>query len=232
MNSCELFENYLKNKDNLLKSFKKSKKLKFIHITKTAGTSIERFGNSIDVKWGKHDNDYLISYSVEKYHNRNFWHIPRRYFLKDPYQDVDTFTIVRNPYTRLVSEFYCPWTSHYKKYKKEPYKLTKEEFNQFIQNMIMNNTEFVSGLNQYLYTHNKEGKQIVTHILKFENIKTEFPLLMKQYYDIDNAILPYLNKSNIQKKFGVKDLTSTTISMINSVYEKDFYYFQYSKLES
>jgi len=74
-----------------------NKELKFIHITKCAGTFIEDLGYENDILWGKFHEEY------------GFWHsifIDRDKKLKEKY---DWFMIVRNPYTRILSEYYCKW---------------------------------------------------------------------------------------------------------------------------
>jgi len=52
------------------------------------------------------------------------WHTPPK-LLKQcvnrslyPYNDADLFTIVRNPYSRVISEYYCPWDGFQPKYRR------------------------------------------------------------------------------------------------------------------
>ena len=73
------------------------KQLKFIHITKCAGTTIENVGKKNNVLWGRFHKEY------------GWWHeiFPNKsQELKLKY---DWFVIIRNPYERLISEFYCKW---------------------------------------------------------------------------------------------------------------------------
>ena len=84
----------------------KKKELKFIHITKAAGTSIEDIGNKRGLKWGRFDKE-------QKYKTKpispSFWHTPFTE-LDDSYKrKYDWFVVVRNPYTRILSEYYCKW---------------------------------------------------------------------------------------------------------------------------
>ena len=42
------------------------------------------------------------------------WHVPPKYLTsfhprQNPYVQADLFTVIRNPYSRFVSEFHCPW---------------------------------------------------------------------------------------------------------------------------
>jgi hypothetical protein len=70
------------------------KPLKFIHISKTGGTTIENVAIEKNIKWGKRDIEYsdythtLTKFTDIKIINQNDW-----------------FTVVRNPYSRIVSEF-------------------------------------------------------------------------------------------------------------------------------
>lgn len=74
------------------------RELKFIHITKTAGTCIENAGRKNRIQWGRHHTEY------------GEWH---EYFPSKPAElklKYDWFLVVRNPYERTLSEYY----SHHK----------------------------------------------------------------------------------------------------------------------
>jgi hypothetical protein len=67
--------------------------LKFVHIPKTGGTSIETAAKELGINWGKYErqNQYLI-------HGINKWHTPQRI-------EGVVFCVVRNPYERILSNF-------------------------------------------------------------------------------------------------------------------------------
>lgn len=79
------------------------KKLKFIHCTKCAGTYIEDLGIKYNLKWGRFHKEY-------GWHHEKFKQLS--YNLKNKY---DWFMIVRNPYDRILSEYYCKWAGIGKK---------------------------------------------------------------------------------------------------------------------
>ena len=72
-----------------------AKPLKFMHITKTAGTAIEKLGFDQQLFWGRHHTNADARYG--------FWHeLPQR--KNQTYLALfDWFTVVRNPYDRLYS---------------------------------------------------------------------------------------------------------------------------------
>lgn len=138
---------------------------------------------------------------------------------KYPYpNDIKLFTVVRNPYDRIISECFCKWGGKYCN------KLnTQDDLNNFIFEQVSKaeDTSFFHFFPQYSYTHNK--KCFVVHILKYENIEIEFNNLMN-LYDID------INNGNTSHKFTINDISRGNMDLINDVYHYDFVYFNYIKM--
>lgn len=210
----------LKNKVKLDTKYKKDD-IKFIHITKTAGTTIENIGNEHGYNWGRFDKNYLENFNknlkFDKFSGKSIWHIPLQYFKTNPYKNKILFTIVRNPYKRCVSEYYCPWTGNKNKHA------NIQEFNKWIQNKLTQN-DILSFLpyNEY-FSYN--DKIIINYILYFENLEQEFNNLFKNI-KLDR----YDNKSMSFKKYDINNLNETTIKMINDKYHKDFILFKYKMI--
>ena len=197
------------------------KKLKFIHITKCAGSFIEKIGKENNMKWGKYHNEY------------GFWHnylITRSNELKYKY---DWFMIVRNPYDRILSEYYCKWRGIGGKNIRH----SKEEFNKFLIQKINNRTPKTicdyhidfHYCEQYKYL----DPSVNIHIIKFENMYQELTLLFKKYNL--NIVLPKKkvnsrNDHNSKFLFTVNDFNPKLVSLINNVYHKDFQLFGYKKM--
>ena len=195
------------------------KQLKFIHITKTAGTSIEDIGSTNNIKWGRFHTKYRSIY--KKYINYEPWHCIFKYLPISLKYKYDWFMVVRNPYTRIISEF------HYDLLRciNNLYIYDKKMFNHFIQLKIISRLKEGSHYTeQHLYYDN--DKNIKIHVLKFENIKEDFNQLMRQY-NLNIKLNIHVNKQKI-KKFTVKDLNETSINLIKKIYKKDFEMFGYS----
>jgi len=97
-----------------------------LHVPKTAGEALEEAARKRDVHWGwcrfplsKNGGARGYRYcrgsppfaagGTWPIHTIDFWHIPRQYFpfkAVDPYLDAEIFVTVRDPFRRLVSEFY------------------------------------------------------------------------------------------------------------------------------
>lgn len=188
-------------------------KLKFIHITKTGGSSIENVGKKHNLYWGRFHKEYA-----------HRWHKPFVFIdqkIKDKY---DWFTVVRNPYTRIVSEFYCKWVNPQNK------NVTDAQFNRFIIKYInARNTDKTLDFHyreQCLYIDTTISKKL--HILKFEDLKNEFDNLMIQY-NVPHIILDeHINTGYLGNRFTIKNLSKDTISLIQEVYQKDFELFNYN----
>ena len=78
-------------------------------------------------------------------------------------------------------------------------------------------------IKQYLYLND----DIKIHVLKFENLKSDFDSLMK-IYNIDLTLDRLDNFNN--KIFGVKDIDHENIKLINEYFDKDFQLFSYDKI--
>lgn len=93
--------------------------LEFLHITKTGGTSVEDLGRRLGFDWGFNDRKHLEPYFLETIQGSEIgchsaeWHWPKQAFKKNPYLKCKsdaactkkTFTVVRHPFSRVVSEF-------------------------------------------------------------------------------------------------------------------------------
>ena len=199
------------------------KELKFIHITKTGGTSIEDIGNAHGKKWGRFHSEYKAKDRRNcRWNDR--WHdkfilLPDNLKLK-----YDWFVIIRNPYERIISEYYCRWGGWGIKNK---LKSSKEKFNDNIKKKILKNHKKMSS--HWVPQHFYIDLNVKIHIIKYENLTEEFNELMKKYnYDI--TLNKHSNKG--KKKFTLNDLSDEVISLINNIYDKDFEMFGYKKINT
>ena len=187
-----------------------NKELKFIHITKTAGTSIENAGIKQNIKWGRFHKEY------------GFWHIPFIKIDKQIRDKYDWFLIVRNPYTRILSEYYCKWGGVSNFY------MTVTYMNGYLIRKIKNRSEEFPKchyVEQYKYVDDTSK----IHILRFENLEKEFYDLMKMY-NLENVILEKTNSKPASAPYTVNDFSNELIDLINDVYDKDFKLFGYDKI--
>lgn len=216
----QIFKSHIPNRRNFSNNptfF--SKELKFIHITKCAGTAIEEAGKKIGIKWGKYHCEYYKPCG-------GFWHKPFLEVADDVKRKYDWFVVVRNPYDRILSEYYCEWGGNGKNITH-----SVEDFNSFlIKKIIQRASHPYTGhfVEQYKYI------DYITkiHIIKYENLDAEFNALMKMY-NINNITLEKTNtvtENNINTTlFTVKDFSEELIKTINLAYEKDFDAFGYIK---
>jgi hypothetical protein len=206
------------------------KELKFIHITKNGGTSIEKTAQKHNILWGKYDTEY----KYHTYPNKNkfkSWHDVL--CDKDYINKYDWFMVVRNPYTRILSEYNCDWGGIGQLKTKQ----TKEEMNRFLiktihdyQKIYQNKPsrmKFAPGhyrvQSDYLLTGTK------LYILKFESLSTHFNKLM-EIYGLSDLTLEHHNSSSSKKNpndFTIEDFSDELITLINKVYYDDFTNFGY-----
>jgi len=191
------------------------KELKFIHITKTAGTSIENAGAASGLQWGLYHTEYGWHHQVTS--------------LVSPalLNKYDWFMVVRNPYNRILSEYHCKWGGPQPivslgLFKKR--KTPKESMNEYLIRRIRSAS--LSG-NHYTPQTRYLHPSATIHVLKFEHLQTEFDALMATY-GLKGLVLKRENTTT--KRFEVSDFSPELIALINEVYHEDFVRFGYPKL--
>lgn len=236
----------------------KQKRLEFVHIPKTGGTAIETAAMKQKLKWGiKHFRGQKWIQSTPP------WHLTPDHFFnnvtelnstsKNPYLNATLFAVVRNPYTRIISEYYFRQLAVLQR------NLTQVEdstlFNNYVRNQLgkmkqakrarMVGNSFERGDNayyqqnghfipQYDYIYSDTQQRMVDYVIHYEMLATEFQSLMKMY-NIKNMTLSQergRSSEQVKKSLSVANLTVDNIRLIDSVYARDFVTFGYPTIST
>ena len=114
-------------------SHKQTKKVVFVHIPKCAGTSIENAGKKLGYHWGRFAH-FQDKFDTSTFGQSPKWHTPQKY-LPIYYKNTLRFCVVRNPYTRILSD-YKYFMKHYPQLirtkSKTHYNCSNQDFNDFL----------------------------------------------------------------------------------------------------
>ena len=185
----------------------------FVHIPKNAGTSIKIFfgmkGPKDMLPLSQHDT---IKDIKEKIPNK--------------YKEYKKFTIVRNPYSRMISWFF------YLKKKTNPTNFITGEVNKE-QLEFKKNVDFKQWVKSDFKYFNVYSRDLLmpqynwvdetVTVLKFENLKEELEKFFK--YKIN---IPHNNATNHEKYINYYDQES--LDIVYDKYKKDFEKFNYKKI--
>jgi len=184
----------------------------FVHVPKTAGTSIENCIRDINDKnqviGGHSTSDSLLKHKKREFSN---------YF---------TFSIVRNPWDRLLSAYlYMHKMGTCSILGNEPIKEHKT-FESFVMNYIneINIHENMHLKPQYIFLCIND-KVAVDYWGKYEHLNNEWEIISKKMNV--TVKLPWLNKSNDKNEYK-SYYTNEMKSKVEKLYIKDIQLFKYA----
>jgi hypothetical protein len=184
----------------------------FVHIPKCAGKSI----------------------SQSLFGNQGFAHTNAREYriiFGNKFDKIYKFTIVRNPWDRLVSAFYYLKSGGYNKKDKKWYNkhISKYgDFNEFVREWL-NEKNIYRGIHFYpqrYFLCDDGHKLLVDYIGKFEKLDYEFNYLKNKLNIKSN--LQHINSSKRKYKDYRKFYNDETQDIVAKVYDKDIKLFDYN----
>jgi len=195
----------------------------FIHIPKTGGTTIEQSikKNTPQTLFSHYTNSLLdFPYNQKSLQHQFYTTIYKfRDKLDVNFDNIKIFSVVRNPYDRIISDLF--W-----------FKLIKKDFTAGqVYNVIKNNYLYRDDLDNHNEPQYKfivdENSELIKNIKIFrtETLNESNDELSK-FVDLNINI----RKEGTNKDYS-KYLNKDSISLINNFYKKDFELFNY-KLES
>ena len=189
----------------------------FIHIPKCAGISIELFLNgSFYVEWDEVNKIWMQHATASQI---------KDLYVKN-YEDYFSFTFVRNPWSRAVSDYF--WLKRTCKFKGslknflllkggfDTPRLSYPHLDRFGRgDHIIPQSDFVLDAN---------GKRMVDFIGRFENLQEDFDIICDKI-GIPKQQLPHRNGGN--HKNYIKYYNKETRQLVAKKYAKDIEYFNY-----
>jgi hypothetical protein len=138
-------------------------------------------------------------------------------------------------YERIISEYYCSAFGYKGEDRENPV-----VFNKWLAGNLTLLSEKLQGhmLPQHYYVYDENGDKVVTHILRFENLQTEFDALMEQYGlpvrmppKSSKTVFHFKGKPREEEMINVNSILPENILKINEVYSRDFEFFGYPMIK-
>jgi hypothetical protein len=205
----------------------------FVHIPKTAGSSIEqvlypRLSHGGAVISEISDTNLFAGWNKE----HKFWmHHATMQQINDLYEkDVSEyfkFAFVRNPYERAISDWKFLRGKSNKRWRSKTFlKYLNREgyFERILSNSNDESTRIDHTYPQYNFIYDDNGKCLVDFIGKFENLQQDFDTICDKI-GIPRQQLPHENKT--KHKHYTEYYDDETRSIVAEKYAKDIEYFGY-----
>lgn len=197
----------------------------FIHIPKTAGTSI------YSALGGDRKEDNLFGYNKKL--DLYLQHLTAEEMLKyqfvtEPeFRNYFKFCFVRNPWDRVVSEWL--WrTKNVPRHNLHRY--VRLSLKHFIEKVPTWRGKVGSRIRRHLlpqhqFIYDAQGQPMVDYVGRFENLRQDFDTICQQI-GLDGAELPWSNSTRV--KISYRDYyDDETYEMVKDLYAEDIDYFDY-----
>ena len=189
-----------------------TKKFIFVHINKTGGTSIEKILKPYSEPLGNNKHQFLLKNCKKKPSKK-----PILKNKKDPLYPYFKFTIVRNPFEKIVSTYF--WRKHFSK-------CLDISFKKWVmcpkKPSMLTNLAFY---NQLDWISDRPGNVCVDYIGRFERLQESFDVICKKI-NIPPKKLPYKNKLKYDHYSSYYD--KETVEFVATHFKKDIDYFNFT----
>lgn len=171
---------------------------------------------------GMHFNDYTTGSNVKRFLDR-FFFINKKRDVHNLWNSYTSFSVVRNPYDRLVS--YLAWRETQ---WNGSVCFNKHCFSHFVRNEL---TERMINNKRHLWPQHKfifqNGKPQVNFILKFENLQNDFKTMMERIGLMGKELF---EKRMVSRHSDYHDYyTPELLKIVYDFYKDDFELFGYKK---
>lgn len=197
----------------------------FIHIPKAGGTSIENLlWPDVDSRGPESLWMGFVKPNYNKYQTGGLQHLLAKQVREEVGAEVFEayykFTIVRNPWDKIISQFsYMQRRKDLREFVGMKKSTSFEKYLDLIQKK-----EHVQWKKQIDFITDDNGELLVNDVFKLENLNTEMPQLSSSL-GIDTEVLPHHNKS-VRKAY--EDYYSIeTKERVAEMYKEDIKYFNY-----
>lgn len=195
-----------------------NKDLLFIHVPKTAGTSIANISRFVGFHVKHHD--------IRK---QSFTHV--KDFTTNQRATLDTFSVVRNPWDRVLSAFlYLDRGGRNSDDAADAKRFVSSyggSFDSFIRNAFTDHPDIIEQLHfipQHWWLCSDNGDLIVSNILQFESLQRDLNLFFKKR-DLPVVKLPRINTTehlNYREYYDAE-----MVDIVANTYRRDIDLFNY-----
>lgn len=190
--------------------YNKEHNLIFIHIPRTAGTSMEQKGF---IGGGGHHNIYHYKKDLSS----------------QDFEKAFKFAFIRNPFARAVSAFfYIDRGLGIKDAQKEFVKYLKEGVTQVNIKTWIGSFKRQALVPQWYFICDEDGNIELDFIGRFENLENDW-MKVCETLKTDNTELSYIRKSNYGKHQYQDYYTSESINLVKKMYKQDFELLSYKR---
>lgn len=201
----------------------------FIHIPKAAGSSVEKVFNVLPFDWKVMDLENLVGWDpvnrIHLQHATVSQLIDFGFLTKMEFEKNYSFSIVRNPFDRAVSDYFYLSGRWKIKDSFENYILEDGKFKKIFNKEIGMNWRGDHTTPQIRFITYKDVL-FVNEVLKFEELSCSLPKLLNEKFKIDLSRLPHEKKS-IERKHYSEYINKKNRYLLEKKYAKDFMAFDY-----